>query len=316
MAGCLLAAVAGLVGGLVLAGRPALKPQAPMPSRVVVWTAGSKIEVLSSRTGRLIRTLVTGVALTRGTPSMAVSPAGVVYFDSARGFRDYLFSVPLAGGPVTTVAAGWDPAISPDGQLLAYLTSAYSDPSLPGAEAIIVWDVRTGLRRSWAFSSYDRDISSLSWSPDGRYLAYAGDTYAGNGTVAVQTAQMLDARAPLYVARIIPLRKLAWAGFLTRHAGLAVRVDAYGAIEARAGVLAVSVPSGRVIGRLTSLPSSGLAISNTFDGTENTITADRSGRYLLIAGVGSGTGEIFRWTFGMPHPVVLTTGALTAAWAS
>lgn len=287
-----------------------------MPSRIVVWTADSKIEVLSSRTGRLIRTLVTGVALTRGTPSMAVSPAGVVYFDSARGFRDYLFSVSLAGGPVTTVAEGWEPAISPDGRLLAYLTYAYSDPSLPGAEVIVVRDMRTGIRRSWAFSSHDRDITSLSWSPDGRYLAYAGDTYAANGTVAAQTAQMLDARAPLYVARIIPLRKLAWAGFLTAQAGLAVMVDRHGAILARAGVVAVSLPSGRVIGRLTSLPPPRLATSNAADGTENTITADRSGRYLLIAGVGRGTGEIFRWTFGMPQPVLITTGALAAVWAS
>src|SRR5882757_4109659 len=97
-------------------------PAAAMPSRVVVWTAGFKIEVLSSRTGRLIRTLAANVSLYRGIPTLAVSATGVVYFDDVRGADEWVLAVPLAGGPVTAVAEGRDPAISPNGRLLAYVT--------------------------------------------------------------------------------------------------------------------------------------------------------------------------------------------------
>ena len=88
-----------------------------------------------------------------------------------------------------------------------------------------------------------------------------------------------------------------------------------GMIGAGAGLVEVGADSGRVLRHLTSLPPQRLATDNVYDGTEGTITADRSGRYLLIAATGSGNGEIFRWTFGMPHPVRVTSGAFEAAWA-
>jgi hypothetical protein len=92
-------------------------------------------------------------------------------------------------------------------------------------------------------------------------------------------------------------------------------LDQYGSIQTSGGLVEVGVGSGRVLRRLTSLPPHGLATGNAVDGTENTITVDRTGRYLLIAGAGNGHGEIFRWTFGMPHPVRIASGALIAAWA-
>jgi hypothetical protein len=62
-------------------GWPSAGPLRTMPPQVVVWTTWFKIEVLSSRTGQVVRTLATNVALFRGLPTVAVSPAGVVYFD-------------------------------------------------------------------------------------------------------------------------------------------------------------------------------------------------------------------------------------------
>jgi hypothetical protein len=77
----------------------------------------------------------------------------------------------------------------------------------------------------------------------------------------------------------------------------------------------VGAGSGRVLRHLTSLPPRALAdIDPVY--AHGTIAADRSGRYLLIPGPGpDGHGEIFRWTFGMPHPVSVTRGAFDAAWS-
>jgi hypothetical protein len=321
-----LLAAATAIGGIGLSDRNARSPAraaprpgpvAPMPARVVVWTGNFKIEVLSSRTGRLIRTLATSVALNRGLPTLAVSPLGVVYFDDARGPREFILSVPLTGGPVTTVAEGRDPALSPDGRLLAYWT--YTDRwALKQPEAIVVRDLLAGTQRAWAFTSYLPDITGLSWSPDGRFLAFTSTTGMRSDTVTVRTIQVLDARpgGTLDGARRILLgQRVAWAGFLTSHTGVGVLVGQYGSIQTDGGLVEVGVGSGRILRRLTSLPPHGLATVNAVDGTENTITVDRTGRYLLIAGSGTGTGEIFRWTFGMPHPVRITSGALRAEWA-
>jgi hypothetical protein len=320
-------AAAAVTGGIGLSGRPARGPAggtraasgpaSSMPPRVVVWTDNFRIEVLSSRTGRLIRTLATNVALNQGVPTLAVSPAGIAYFDDARGTREYVLSVPLAGGPVTTIAEGRDPAISPDGRVLAYVIYTHRSAARQ-PEAIVVRNLPAGTQRTWAFTSYLPDITNLSWSPDGRYLAFAGITGIKNSTVTVRTAQVLDTRSggTLDGARRIPLgQRVAWAGFLTSQAGAGVMLDQYGAIQTDGGLVEVELSSGRILRRLTSLPPRGLGTGNAFDGTENTVAVDRSGRYLLLVGMGHGNGEIFRWTFGMQHPVRITSSALVAEWA-
>jgi hypothetical protein len=320
-------AAAAVTGGIGLSGRagraaagstrpPPPGPAVSMPSRVVVWTDNFKIEVLSSRTGRLLRTLATNVALNQGIPTLAVSPAGVLYFDDARGTREFVLSVPLAGGPVTTIADGRDPAISPDGRMLAYVTYTHRWAAKQ-PEAIVVRDLPAGTQRTWAVTSFPHDITNQSWTPDGRFLAFAGITEIKNATVTVRTAQVLDTRSggTLDGARRIPLgQRVAWAGFLSPQAGAGVMLDPHGAIQTGGGLVEVGVSSGRVLRRLTSLPPHGLATGNAVDGTEGAITVSRTGRYLLIAGMGNGHGEIFRWTFGMLHPVRVTSGALIAEW--
>jgi hypothetical protein len=288
-----------------------------MPSRIVVWTDYFKIEVLASRTGRLIRTLATDVAVTRGLPTLAVSPAGIVYFDDARGPRDFVLSVPLTGGPVTTIAEGRDPVLSRDGRLLAYWT--YTDRrALKQPVAVVVRDLAAGTQRTWAFSSYLREITNMSWSPGGRFLSFAGTKAVKNDTVTVRTAQVLDTRSTgtLDDARPLPLGQwVAWAGYLTPDTGVGVIIGSDGTIRSSQGLVEVAVSNGRILRHLTSLPPHGLAVSNALDGTENAIAVDRSGRYLLIAGTGNGSGEIFRWTFGMRRPFAVTSGAGPAAWA-
>ena len=331
-----LAAAAVAAGGSGLIGRgvrtPAQGPRwlpagpvRPMPSQVVVWTGGFKIQVLSSRTGRVVRTLASNVGLYQGIPTIAVSPAGIVYFAPARGPGQWIESTPLTGGPITTIGPGDMPAISPDGRLLAYLawTVKIYPPSTPAGdmtstpEAIVVRNLETGAVRSWAFTSDVPAISSLSWSPDSRFLAYTSLSWA-SGQPPPDTTQLLDTRSggTLTSARRIPLAPgLEWAGFLTPQVGLAV--TPYPVAQGRQQTLvAVATRTGRILGQLIRLPSQGLSTGNAFDGTEGGITADPADRNLLIATNGPrGYGEILRWAIGERHLTDLAAGAIRAAWA-
>ena len=340
-----LVAAAVVAGGSGLIGRGvrtpaegpgwlAAGPAGPMPSQVVALAGGSKIQVLSSRTGRVVRTLASNVGLFQGSPTIAVSPTGVVYFDTARdtargtarGPEQWIESTPLTGGPITAIGPGDMPAISPDGRLLAYLAwtvqiyppnTPARDMKPPEPEAIVVRNLETGAARRWAFTSDVPVISSLSWSPDNRFLAYTSSSWA-SGQPPPDTTQLLDTRAggTLTSARRIPLAPgLEWAGFLTPQAGLAV-TPYLAAQGGQQTLVAVATRTGRILGRLIGLPRQGLATFNAFDGTEGTITADPTGRYLLIAtNVRHGYGEILRWAIGERHLADLAVGAGRAAWA-
>lgn len=323
--GLALLLAAGVIGGVSLsggtgrqAGRAGQLPSGPpaaMPPWIVVWTSTFRIEVLSSRTGRLIRTLATDVGLYQGLPTLAVSAAGVVYFDDALEGSEWVRSVPLAGGPVMTLGNGASPAISPNGRMLAYVTGpACSLPCPAKPETIVVRDLTAGTAKNWAFTSALPDITSLSWSPDSRYLAFAGTTVTKNGTVMVRSAQVLDTRAggTLDRARQIPLgQTVVWAGYLSANTGVGVTSGPAGVIRAASGLVEVAVTDGRIIRRLTSLPPHGLGTDNALDGAEHTIAVDHAGRFILIAG----TGGIYRWTASMWRPARITRDGLVAVWA-
>ncbi len=333
-AGLVVAAVAASIIGFSgrsarapagIPGWPPAGPLRPMPAQLVVWTSGFKIEVLSSGTGQVVRTLATNVALFRGLPTVAVSPAGVVYFDDTCAQAECIESTPLAGGPVTAIGQGYMPAISPDGRLLAYVawTVKVYPPNTPVRdmapipEAIVVRNLATGTVRRWAFTSDVPDIGSLSWSPGDRFLSFTSLSWA-SGSPPDPTTQLLDTGSggTLTGARRIPLAHgLAWAGFLTARIGMAVAP--YPAAQGRQqSLVAVAVDTGRVLGRLTPLPIQGLFTANASDGTEGTITADPAGHFILIAGAGpGGDGEIFRWAAGMRQLASITSGAIRAAWA-
>ena len=273
----------------------------PMPPQIVVWTNNFKIEVLSSRSGQVVRTLATGVEEIRGLPTLAASPSEVLYFDNASGTGEEILRVPLAGGPVTDIAQGRMPAISPNGALLAYVT--YTDLT-DAPEAIVVMDLRSGARQSWAFTTSHRDITSLAWSPDGGSLSF--------NSVQGATPQVLELGAssgPLDDAPTVPLPPgVQWAGYLSSQTGVGVAAS-----TGRINLVRVAVSDGRLLGPLTSIQEP-LATANSLDGAEGTVQAAGGGHYLLISGSGAGTGEILQWTVGTHHPVRVAPG-LRAVWA-
>jgi len=282
-----------------------------MPARIVVWTSDFRVEVVSSRTGRVLRTLATGVAEIHGLPHLAVSPSGVVYFDAARGIRQWVMRVPLAGGRPAVVAEGCMPAISPDGRLLAFVTNC--DDAAHAPEAIEVRNLATGRAGRWAFPSYDHAVSAIAWSPDNRSLSF---TFVGSQLGETGT-RVLDTRSAGTLLLASPMRlgpRVQWAGFLTRRVGLAVEPSP--GHPGRAVLAEVAVSNGRILRQLTTLSPPELATANIYDGTENTIIADPASSAVLIAGVGRrGSGAIYRWAFGMAKPVMIISGSSRAAWA-
>jgi len=282
-----------------------------MPARIVVWTSDFRVEVVSSRTGRVLRTLATGVAEIHGLPHLAVSPSGVVYFDAARGIRQWVMRVPLAGGRPVVVAEGCMPAISPNGQLLAFVTNC--DAAARAPEAIAVRNLATGREMRWAYGSHDHAVSAISWSPDDRSLSF---TFVGSqfetGT------RVLDTRSAGTLLRASPIplgRGVQWAGYLTPRVGLAVVVRPSLGHAGRVVLAEVAVSNGRLLRQLITLAPPELATANIYDGTENAIIADPTSRAVLIAGVGHGSGAIYRWAFGMAKPVMIISGSSRAVWA-
>jgi len=290
----------------------------------VVWASDWRIEVRSSRTGRVIRTLATNVAKVRGLPVLALTPSGTLFFDDYARTREQILSVPLAGGPLTVVARNAsEPAVSPDGRMLAYVTNT-DGASAP--EAIVVRDLVTGAERRWTFATQGwPDVAAMSWSPDGRSLSFTlGPSQAG-GVYQSAPSWVLGRRQPSGILppgapgpragprvtiRRIPVRgRLSWAGYLTARTGVAV-LEGYN----RAALFLVDVATGRIIRRLASLPA-GLGYANASDGPEGTIKADPTGRYLLISAEGRDGGELYWWVPGMRKPVPIAGRVLRAIWS-
>jgi WD40 repeat protein len=287
-------------------------PPPLMPTQIVVWTDNFKMEVVSSRTGQLVRTLASGVAEIRGLPHLAASPAGLVYFDQASGTTENIMSVPVTGGPVATVAQGWKPAISPNGQLLAY--ESYTDLT-NAPESVVVLNLKSGGQRTWTLATNQEDISDLTWSPNGSSLAVTFTVpKSGGSTLAVNTVVIDTTTAGRTIdsaQRIALPDGVQWGGYLDRQTGVGVIVSSNPLDTShRIRIVRVATSGGRILGPLTTLPRQ-LSVANVFDGTEGTIQSDPSGHFLLIA---AGEG-LYRWGAGFSQPPVpIEANALRAAW--
>jgi len=324
---------------------------AAMPSQMVVWaqnTPGSSmtIQVISSRSGRVIRTLATDVGLFQTVPQPAISKVGTVYYDQvapgpstpgpgAQPPVEQILSVPLSGGLSTFVADGHDPEVSPNGRLLAYLTWA-QNPTTGGPEGIVVKDLFTGAVNTWQYTSNSEPaigpyINTISWSPDSRSLVVAQEAFDNRSWHL--TARRLWLSGPsrsLEALPQIPLplcppgaawasldakRDMAWAGFLNSREGIG---DCHYVGSTRQSDLTEPVvfdlATGHVVRMLPSI--SGLIGQGPGGG----YLADPSGQHLLFVGSGLGAGGLYRWTLsdqpkGKPsHPIFVKNDVGSASW--
>ena len=282
------------------------------PPQVVVLTDRAQIEVLSSAHGHRIRTLATNVAENRGLTALTVSPSGIIYFDSAfdppGAPSERIMSVPVSGGVAKVVADGRDPAVSPNGGLLAYIADSDSNSVAP---AIIIRDLAPGRAHDFVETDPQVDLMSLSWSPDSRSLSFTAipPSYAGSDP---QTSYwILDTQSSLGLfqssTRIPLLPGVSWAGYRTSGEGIGVSRRLAGVSLVR-----ISPTTGRTI-PIASLPG-GLAIANIFDGPERSVQADPSGRYLLVNSNEHGGWTLYRITVGRPVPVRVADRVIRAVW--
>jgi hypothetical protein len=119
-----------------------------MPREIVAVNGYGQIEVVSSRTLRVIRTLAARLGGFQGTETLAASPSGLIFFDGLTGDGETVCSVPLAGGPVRAIVPGRTPAVSPDGRLLAYVAETFSPAHGELLKGIVVRDLASGAQRT------------------------------------------------------------------------------------------------------------------------------------------------------------------------
>ena len=296
---------------------PTGQAAAGMPAEIVTWEH-FRLDVLSSVTGHLVRTLATDVGEFRGFPSLSVAPSGVVFFDNHADVGsspvDRIYRVRLGGGTPTSVADGRTPAVSPNGRLLAYVTNDPVSATVVN-EAITIEDLRTHVLRSWTDTAPQADLWALSWSPDSRLLSFSQTSWPPGGAPTprgVTTSyRILDTAAPVLAGAAAPRIPLApgvaWAGFLGEtRSGMLVGI---GEVHLHRGLrlVAIDVRSGRTMRSLVTIPGAAGAA----------VQADASGRHLVIAASGAGAlgfGRLYRWTDGSAVPTSIAPDVLVAAW--
>ncbi|MHB1516688.1 MAG: TolB family protein [Acidimicrobiales bacterium] len=313
-------ATVALVRASSVARSPARKTTGPtqqavpgMPSEVVAWEH-FRLDVLSSVSGHVIRTLATDVSEFRGLPSLSVAPNGMVFFDDHAFIGsspvDRIYSVPVSGGAPRFIADGRTPAVSPDGRFLAYVNNDPIDAAVLN-EAITIEDLRTHVTRSWTDTAPEADLWALAWSPDSRLLSFRQTTGATTPGEVTTSSFVLDTAAPaltLDTAQRIPLAPgVSWAGFLagTRPGAL----EGIGEVQLHGGLrlVAIDARSGRTMRRLVTIPGA----------QDATVQADASGKHLVIAASGAGAlgfGRLYRWTEGSASATSIGPGILVAAW--
>jgi hypothetical protein len=196
-----------LAGGTQSPGKfGALQSPAAAPARpgIAAITTQGDVVVMDPGTGMATRTLVAGVDAIGDTVSVSKT---TVYFAVRSKCVDKVESVPLAGGPVTVIADGAQPEVSPDGTQLAYVRGPDQWPGAcnttqPGLTSyadlyLVVRDLATGSDRQlppppWVVSSQiPAPISHLSWSSDSSTLLVsiqAGQDNQGWDLVTVDPA--------------------------------------------------------------------------------------------------------------------------------
>lgn len=148
--------------------------------RLLISRSPGELEVISSKSGKLLRTIAVppapGAASAAGDPitALSVSESGrTIYLQRSNGLIER-FAV--GAKEANVVADGVDPVISPNGQKLAFLTTKDRLPS-----KVVVRNLKTGRSRSWLLpapqasgtTSSQRHVRPkvISWAADSVHLA-------------------------------------------------------------------------------------------------------------------------------------------------
>ena len=153
------------------------------PPAMAGVTARGALVLLNPATGAPVRTLVpTGVI---GDEISAGANGQIIYFSRRHGCVDDVESVAVSGGTPTLITTGSLPAVSPDGNTLAFARQPTltrhcmkgSGGDLSAQYSLVTRTLSSGVEQVYPMlpagqsGSLPAPISHLSWAPDGTELA-------------------------------------------------------------------------------------------------------------------------------------------------
>ena len=284
-----------------------------MPSRIIAVTTHYALVVLDSHSGRVIRTLARDVALSRGTPALALTPDGrSVYFSThvaTRGgqcpSQDMVLRVTIDGRGSFEEAPGPVAALSPDGRRLAVL--GIGPTPLPpgvcgGQRQLEIRDLTRGTTQYFGIA--DGSIDRLSWSSDSISLAF-------RWLKGTSQAYVLNAQTARALSDAVCVCKQSdpggWFGYL-------------GGADEFLGSRAPKVGS-RAPSRVVALDPGGSIRRTLFRsrGPISGLASDRTGSNILAMFPKEEKPDFFvdslyRWSRGDKGPTKVRDGIVAAAW--
>ena len=270
---------------------------------IVAVDGDSRVVSLDAESGEVQRVLVEGVPVDDPAKNdVAVTPSGDAAYVVRPGEgadEPTILQVPLDGGDPEVVATGLAPAVSPDGDRLAYV-------AFEGREAqprIVVRDLADGSEREIAPGDEMPFvfISDLAWTHDSDRIAFiAGQTRTGAWFVEASAATLDAAQQLGPTAREEGSSWVAVASFEDR---LAVSEFCCNLPATRHVLLSVLLDPVKVEGALLEEE---FAISN--------LDSNEAGDSLLfVADVKPGEGTLYRWN-GEGEARKLADNIVAAAW--
>lgn len=265
-------------------GSPSPSPSPDVPP-VAAVTADGEVVLLDLSSGDVTQVLLEGVDV-RDPASIAVdvSPDGesvVVTRPSGGETPGDVVSVLTETGQTEVLASGWSPAVSPDGETLAYVVREEGTQE----PAIVLQDLTSGQERTLRSGSGTAFvyIGELTWTADGSELVFmAGEISTGLHVVDADATSLAESRrlGPQDLDR-------SWRASAALDDGtLAVASSTQEMPPAEWTVVTVDVQDGEVLGE--PLPV------DRIEATALAVPAGRPG-LLVVDGGGPDGGTLLHW---------------------
>ena len=298
---------------------PSASPVATTPTEIVAVTGAGALVTLNPTSGTVEQTLVPSGVL---GGEVSVSRAGVVYFAVSRGCSGSIEAIPIGGGTPAFIAAGNDPAVSPDGSKLAYAAEPQCAPNAVHTWALAIRTLSNGATASLpAMPSAQAGglpypISNVSWSPDNDHVAVSIEASQDNEGYGVNLVDIANARYYVSGGGVQTVPVTGTADQPGTYLGEGVYMPDGDLFVSRACCQGNAAP--RISSLMWEVTASGAFVHQVAVGYADlshfSLNVSSDGRWLLYVAAGApNTGELYL-SEGGATPSRLTTGIVAAAW--